>query len=135
MTRSVTTTSEPSIADLVAQVSADAQRLVRAEIALARAEMTGKARAGATGIGMFGLAGALGWFALGTLVAAAVLGLAVVWPAWLAALAVAGALLLVAGVLGLTGRVVLRRMTPLAPARATASVKADIAAVREAARR
>jgi hypothetical protein len=135
VTRSLTPPSEASIADLVKQVSADAQRLVRAEIALARAELSGKARTAATGAGMFGLAGALGWFALGTLVAAAVLGLSLVWPAWLAALAVAGALLLVAGVLVLTGRATLRRISPWAPVRTRASVKADIEAVREATHR
>ena len=94
-----------------------------------KAEMAEKAKNAGVGIGMFVAAGALAFFAVGTLIACAVLGLANAVPAWLAALIVAVALLVVAGVLGLIGKTMLSKAST--PVKATESIKADIAAVRE----
>jgi hypothetical protein len=120
---------DASLAELISRVSDDAKKLVRAEVALAKAELSGKVKTAGIGAGMFGAAGVIVWFAVAVLIAAAVLGLAVVLPYWLAALVVGVALVLVAGLLVLLGAGALRRAQPLAPTQAIASVKADIAAV------
>jgi hypothetical protein len=71
-------------------------------------------------------------YALGALLVAAGLGLAVVMPGWAAALIVAAVLLLIAGVEALIGRAQLKKGTPLIPARTIDSVKADIETVKTA---
>ena len=75
---------------------------------------------------MFGGAGALGFYALGAVVAAAVLALATAVAAWLAALIVAAVLAAVAGVLALQGRRRVQRATPPVPEQAAESVKEDV---------
>jgi uncharacterized membrane protein len=99
--------------------------LLKAELAHLKAEFAEKAKYAGVGIGLMVFAAALAFFALGTLVAAAVLGLAVVLPGWLSALIVAVALLLVAGLLVLLGVSSLKRMNGVAPQRTIASVKED----------
>jgi hypothetical protein len=74
-----------SVAELIKQVSEEPSRLLRSELRLAQAEMTQKAKTAGVGIGAFGAAAVLGWFALGCLLATAILALALVLPAWLAA--------------------------------------------------
>ena len=54
-----------SIAELIKQVSEESSRLLRGELRLAQAEMTEKAKTAGVGIGAFGAAAVLGWFALG----------------------------------------------------------------------
>jgi hypothetical protein len=68
-------------------------------------------------------------------IAAAVLGLANVVTPWLAALLVAGALFLVAGMLALTGRRNVKKGAPPVPKDAVESAKTDVAIVREAVKR
>lgn len=116
----------PSIAQLVQRATEQGKRLVRAEIALAKAELSAKGKAAATGIGLFAGGGLLLLYGLAALIAAAVLALALVLPAWLAALIVGVALFLIAAVLFLMGRASLRRSTPLAPTEAVESVHADV---------
>jgi hypothetical protein len=67
---------EASVADLAKQLSEQASRLARQEIALAKAELAVKSKHAGIAAGMFGVAGALGFYALGAVVAAAILGLA-----------------------------------------------------------
>lgn len=121
-----------STAELISRASEQIRTLARAEVELARAELQGKGKQAGIGGGMFAAAGLLGWYLIGVLLAAAVAGLAVVWPVWLAALVVAAGVALVAGVLALLGRSRIRRAQPLIPTEAVASIKADIAAVRDA---
>jgi hypothetical protein len=93
----------PSIKELVTDLRDDTVRLVKGEIALAKAEMGAKAKSLGVGAGLLVGALILVLFGFGTLLAAAVLGLALVMPAWLAALIVGGALILIAVVLALIG--------------------------------
>ena len=65
------------------------------------------------------------------LVGAAVAALALVWPVWLAALVVGVALLVIAGVLALTGRMQIRRAVPPMPEQAAASVKTDVHEIKD----
>lgn len=123
--------ARPSIGELVSTLSEKLSLLVRNEIALAKAEMAEKAKHAGVGIGLFVGAATIAFFGLGTLIAAAVLGLAEAVPAWLSALIVAVLLFGIAAVLGVVGKKALDRGTPPVPERAQANVKADVAALKE----
>jgi membrane protein len=120
------TTSEPSVAELVKQLSEQSSRLARQEVELAKAELAVKGRKAGVGIGMFGGAGVFGFYGFGALVAAAVLALSLAVAAWLAALIVAAVLAAVAGVLALQGRSKVAQATPPVPEQAAESVKEDV---------
>lgn len=117
---------EPSVAELVKQLSEQTSRLARQEVELAKAELTEKGKRAGLGAGMFGGAGIFGFYMLGALVAAAILGLATAVTAWLAALIVAGVLGLIAGGMSLIGKSNLSRATPPVPEQASESVKEDV---------
>src|SRR3954454_6024804 len=117
---------EPTLGALVHQLSEEIPQLVRSEIRLAQAEVTEKGKRVGIGAGMFGAAGVLGWFGLGTLIATAVLALAEALPAWAAALIVAIVLFAVAGVLALVGKGRVKEGTPLKPERAMAGAREDV---------
>src|SRR5436190_24026777 len=120
------TDTERSIPELVKAITAQSAALARKELELAEAEMTVKGKRAGFGAGMFGGAGVLGLFGLGTLTAAAILALTIVLPGWASALIVAGIYLGLAGIAALVGGIELRRATPLAPAQAADSVKDDV---------
>jgi hypothetical protein len=92
------------VGELVRDLSQQTTDLVRQEVELAKAELAVKARSAGIGAGMFGGAGVLGFYALGALTAAAILGLAQVVDGWLAALIVAVLYGAGAGLLALTGK-------------------------------
>src|SRR5438270_3950937 len=117
--------SEASIAELVKQLSEQTSRLARQEVELAKSELAVKGKRAGIGAGMFGGAGAAGFYALGALTAAAILGLATAVSGWLAALIIAVALGALAGVLAMTGKAKVRKATPI-PEQATESVKEDL---------
>jgi VIT1/CCC1 family predicted Fe2+/Mn2+ transporter len=121
---------ESSAAELLKQVSEQTQRLIRQELALARLELTDKAKHAGIGVGMLVAAGLVAFFAAGILVATLVLVLATALDAWLAALIVAVALLALAGLLAVVGKGQLERATPPAPEQTIESVKADVEEVR-----
>lgn len=124
--QAVQSASDASLADLVRQLSEQTSRLARQEVELAKTELGAKGKQAGIGAGMFGGAGALGFYTLGALVAAAVLGLATAVAAWLAALIVAAVLAAVAGVLALQGRRRVQRAAPPVPEQAAESVKEDV---------
>ena len=95
---------ELSTKQLLQRLTEQTTTLVRQEIQLAQLELTTKAKRAGIGIGALGAAGLLVLYALGVLLASAVLGLSTVLSGWLAALVVAGALLLVAGILAVVGK-------------------------------
>ncbi|MGN6128405.1 MAG: phage holin family protein [Humibacter sp.] len=104
--------------------------LLKAELAQLKAELIRKAINVGTGVGLFLVAGFLLFFMFGTLVAAAVLGIAVALPAWAAALIVAAGLLILAAIAGLIGVLVFRRGMPPAPTETIESIKQDVNAVK-----
>jgi hypothetical protein len=120
------TTSEPSIAELIKQLSEQSSRLARQEVELAKAELAIKGKRAGIGAGMFGGAGVFGFYGFGALTAAAVLVLATAVTAWLAALIVAAVLAAVAGVLALQGKKKVAQATPPVPEQAAESVKEDV---------
>jgi hypothetical protein len=124
-----------SVAELIKQVSEESSRLLRGELRLAQAEMTEKAKTAGAGIGAFGAAAVLGWFALGCFLATAILALALMLPAWLAALIVAVVVAIAAGIAALMGKKKVAEAGPLAPTDTVQSVKKDVEEIKESARR
>jgi MFS family permease len=118
--------SEASLAELVKQLSEQTSRLARQEVELAKSELTVKGKRAGIGAGMFGGAGAVGFYAIGALIAAAILGLATAVDGWLAALIVAVVLGAVAGVLALQGKAKVQQAVPPVPEQASESVKEDV---------
>jgi uncharacterized membrane protein YqjE len=121
---------EPTLGALVHDLSTQVPELVRSEVRLAQAEMTEKGKRAGLGLGMFSGAGVLAFLGLATLIATAILALALVLDPWLAALVVAAALLLGAGLLALLGKNQVVEATPPKPERAVDGLKEDLATVK-----
>ena len=121
-----TPTQEQSAGDLLRQLSEQATTLVRQELELAKLELTAKGKKAGMGAGMFGGAGALGFYALGAFTACAILALATAVAGWLAALIVAVVYAAVAGVLALTGKKKVTEAIPPVPEQAVDSTKEDV---------
>lgn len=121
---------EPSVADLVDRLSEQTSRLVRDELKLARAEYTEKAKQGGTAAGLFGAGAVLAWFGLGALIATAILLLALVLPAWAAALIVTAVIFAAAGIAALLGKKKTEGLSPT-PERTVATVRRDADVIKE----
>ena len=122
--------SEEPIGALVHRLSEQIPELVRSELRLAQAELTEKGKRAGLGIGMFSAAGLLAFLGSSTLVATAVLALALVLPGWAAGLIVAVVLFAGAGVAALAGKKEVDQATPPAPERTIANVREDVATVK-----
>jgi len=120
--------TEPSLGELVVQLTEQSGRLVHDEVAHAKAELREDLKHAGIGAGLAGGAGVLALFGLATLVVAAVAGLALVVEVWLAALIVAGALFLVAGAAALVAKEQVAEAGP--PIRTVESVQQDVAALK-----
>jgi uncharacterized membrane protein len=121
--------------ELVKDLSEQISRLVRDELRLAQLEMTRKGKQAGLGVGMFAGGGVFAWFGLGCLIACAVIAIAGVIAAWLAALIVGVALLLLAAIAAMIGRSQLKKATPPVPGETIGSVKADVEELKERAHR
>jgi Putative Actinobacterial Holin-X, holin superfamily III len=117
---------EPSAADLVKQLSEQTSRLVREEVALAKAELAVKGKQAGIGAGLFGGAGVFGLYALGALTAAAIAALATAMDTWLAALIVTVVWAAIAGVMALIGKNRVQEALPPVPEDSVESVKEDV---------
>jgi len=103
-----------SLPELISSLTGQISRLVRAELALARAELLASGRQAALGGGLLTGAAVVGFTAWLVMVAAAIAGIAEGLPVWASALIIGGALVVLAGVLALIGRARLTRgMRPL----------------------
>ena len=106
-----TAADEPSVGTLVQSAMADMSTLVRGEIELAKAEIGKSAKKGAIGGGMFGAAGVVAGFSMFFLFIAIAEALtALGLPRWVSYLIVWVGLLLVAGLLALIGRRLLKKI-------------------------
>ena len=124
--------TEQSTAELVQQASEQVSRLVRDEIALAKAELTEKGKHAGIGVGLFGGGGVLALYGVGALIATLIVVLDLLMPLWLAALIVTVVLFAVAGVLALLGKKQVTKAVPPQPTEAVSSVKADVDEVKHA---
>jgi len=114
---------DASLGDVAKRLTADVSTLVRQEVDLAKAELAEKGKQLGVGGAMFGGAALAGWMALGALTACLILLLAIVMPAWVAALIVAAIWGAVAGVLAVRGRERIQQGTPPVPEQTIESVK------------
>ena len=122
------------LGELVQDLSRQTSTLIRQEMRLAQAELTEKGRHAGKGAGMFGGAGLVALYGVGALVAAAILGLATVLEPWIAAAAIGVLLLVIAGILALTGKKELDEVGPPKPEQAMESVQRDVETVKARAR-
>jgi membrane protein len=129
-----TTEDDKPLGELVQDLSRQTSTLIRQEMRLAQAELAEKGRHAGKGAGMFGGAGLVALYGVGALIAAAILGLATVFEPWIAAAAIGVALLLIAGILALTGKKEIDEMGPPKPELAMESMQRDVETVKARAR-
>lgn len=126
---------EHSTGELVKLLSEQVSVLVRDELKLAQLEMASKGKQAALGSGMFGVSGITAFYAVGCLLACAIIAISGKVAPWLAALIIGAALLVIAGCAAALGRGRLRRAAPPVPSEAVASVRADVEEIKERAHR
>ena len=126
--------ADQSTAELVQRASEQVSRLVRDEIALAKAELAEKGKHAGIGAGLFGGGGVLALYGVGALVATLIVVFDLFLPLWLAALIITVVLFAVAGVLALLGKKQVTKAVPPEPKAAIESVKADVDEVKQAVR-
>lgn len=114
-----------STGEIVQAVVRDFGDVVRAEVRLARAELSEKAGRAGKAAGSLGAAAVTGLLGGMCLVATCIAGLATAMPLWLASFIMTVALLIAAGSLYAVGRSKLREVNPT-PERTVQSVKDDI---------
>jgi MFS family permease len=127
--------SQASLGELVQRLSQQTATLVRQEIRLAQAEMKEKGKRAGIGAGLLGAAGVVALAALGAMVAGLVLLVGEAVAMWISAFVVTGALGLLAAVMALVGKNQVAQATPPKPEAAIESVQADVAEIKERARR
>jgi hypothetical protein len=88
-----------SIGELIADLAGETGTLIRQEITLAQTEFTNKAVSVGTDIGFLAVGGVFGLAALGSIVAAIIIGVGLFIPLWLSALIVGIVLSIVAAVI------------------------------------
>ncbi|MFF3349666.1 phage holin family protein [Streptomyces sp. NPDC002779] len=134
-TGSHTAMGEEPVGQLVQRASQQLTELVRTEMRLAQTEMKEKGKHYGKGGALFGGAGLVGFLTAQALVATAIAALATVLPVWAAALIATAVLGLVTAVLALGGKKEVSRAAPPAPEATLDSVKADVAKIKESAKR
>ena len=104
-----------SLFTLLRELPATLLELVRIEFEELKREMGRKLKKLGLGALLISLAATLGLFFLGTLIAAAILGLALIMPAWMAALVVSGTLLILMIILLVAGVNTFKKGSPPLP--------------------
>jgi uncharacterized membrane protein YqjE len=108
-------TEQPGVGAAAKQVAEHASTLAKLELELAGLELKQKAGALGTGVGLGLGAAVVALSAVGFLFATVAVALAIVLDAWLALLIVTVGLLLLAALLGLLARGLIKRGTPPVP--------------------
>ena len=125
------TPADPSVGELMTQLSEQTSRLVRDELQLAQIELKNSAKHAGLGAGLFSAAGLPALFGLTTLIATSIIALALLLPLWLSALIVAVVLFIFAGIAALVGKKQIQQASRT-PERTVTNVKRDVAEVKEA---
>ncbi|MCL2423136.1 MAG: phage holin family protein [Micrococcales bacterium] len=131
MTSQSTGADERSLGELFAAVSEQSARLVRAEIDLAKAELSAKGKELGVGGGMFVAAAGLAFFGAGTLITTLILVLALVLPPWAAAAVVTLVIFAVVAALVLVGKAKLQASGSPVPQAAIDGLKEDLDVVKK----
>ena len=119
-------TARKSLFSLIADLPRLVIGQVKNEIEQLKGELIAKIKHAGIGVGLFAAAGFMAFFLLAVLIAAAILGLATALPGWLAALVVAGILLVIVVILVLAGLRQVKQGVPPAPTETIKSVKKDV---------
>jgi hypothetical protein len=119
-----------STSELIHDLSEQSSRLIRQEMALARAELTQKGAQAGLGIGLLGGAAILSLYALGALTAGGILLLSTAVKAWIAAGIIAGSMLLAAGAAALIGKTRLAKAASAVPEATIETAKRDVETIR-----
>lgn len=120
---------ERSIPAVLKDIGTGIQEIVRSEIKLAKIEVAENVRNARSAAMMLSAGGALGLYAIGFILLAAMFALEIVMPAWLAALIIGVVLLIGAGVGISSGRRRLKAIRP--PEKTIQTVKEDLAWMKE----
>jgi hypothetical protein len=112
--------------ELLKRLASETGTLVRQEIALARAEMREKTKAGSAGAAMVGGGAVVALMAAGALTAMLILALATAMPGWLAALIVAVLFAIGAALLVRSGITAIKRAMPPVPETSIERAKEDV---------
>lgn len=104
---------EPSIGELISDLSSNASLLIRQEMQLGKVEMSQKVSQAGRELALIGVGGLLGNAALLALTTALILGLAMWMPLWVAALVVGTGLAIVAVLLISAGIQSLKNIDPM----------------------
>lgn len=123
-------TSRRSLFTLIGAIPTLLVDLIRNELESLKHEITGKLKDAGIGIALLLGAAVFAVFALMVLLAAAILGLATVLPAWLSALIIGVAILLVAAILAVVGIRSLKKGVPPAPTNTIESIKKDVRTIK-----
>lgn len=123
-----------SLISLVMSLPSLLVELVKSELEQLKAELIRKLKHAGIGIGFLAVAAVFAVFAAGVFTAAAILGLAVVFPAWLAALMVGALLVIIVVVFVLSGLNQLKKSDP-EPTETITSVRRDLRVIKGTANR
>lgn len=127
--KSATRTEKRSLFGLILSLPTLVIELVKSELEQLKNELLRKLKHAGIGIGFLTVAAVFALFAAGALTTAAILGLAVVLPAWLSALIVAGVLVIVVIIFVLLGINQLKKTNP-EPTETISSVKRDVRVIK-----
>jgi uncharacterized membrane protein YqjE len=114
------------LSEVVKTLSEEASTLIRQELSLAKVELAQKAKSIGVGVGLMGTAYVFARLMIATATAAAILALAIVLPAWAAALIVTALWGVIALVLVLTGVRKVKAGMPPVPQQTIETVKEDV---------
>ena len=115
---------ERSLGDLFSELAANTGTLVRQEVALAQAEISGKATRVGKQVGYLAVGGAIGYAAMLAIMAAVIIGLSNFIPAWAAALIV-GAVVGAVSFFLISSAIERLKNTNLTPEETVESIKED----------
>ncbi len=116
---------ERSTVDVIKDIVANVQEIIRSEFRLARAEMTQKARSASRAVIMIAAGAIVGLYALAFILVCIYNALSyAIWP-WLSALIIGVVLGIIGGGTLLAGRRLLKQVNPT-PERTVQSVKEDV---------
>ena len=119
-------TARKSLFSLIADLPRLVIGQVKNEVEQFKRELIGKLKHAGIGVGLFAGAGFVAFFLFAVLISAAILAFATIMPGWLAALIVAGILLLIVVILVLVGLRQVKQGVPPAPTETIKSVKKDV---------
>ena len=113
------------VSDVLQDIVGNIQQIIRSEVVLAKVEIKEKAQRASKPAAVMATGTVLGLYGVGFLLLAAVYGLSLVVPPWLAALIVGGALAIAGGILVGKSRRALKEIDPV-PKNTVATLKENV---------